>query len=114
MFFFGLIKFVKWLEPIYVKYIFKRIIPVLGGGNCQLQFIKGLIHRHIKMLASVNELSQLDPNDSLAIPTNAWWRTELFDLTNEASYAQVRFKFVIKRGNGSATHFAYGWLIDDF
>ena len=54
------------------------------------------------------------PNDSLAIPTNGWWKTESFDVSNEVSYAQVRFKFVITRGSGIATQFAYGWLIDDF
>ena len=54
------------------------------------------------------------PNDSLATPTNSWWKTEVFDLSTEISWEKVRFKFKIKRGNVVGTQFAYGWLIDDF
>ncbi|MBP7102573.1 MAG: T9SS type A sorting domain-containing protein [Bacteroidales bacterium] len=66
--------------------------------------------------ARFSQQSYLDwvPTDSLATPTNAWWKVEPFDLSNEASYAQVRFKFVIKRGNVLGTQFAYGWLLDNF
>ena len=54
------------------------------------------------------------PNDSLATPTNSWWKTEVFDLSTEISWEKVRFKFKIKRGNVVGTQFAYGWLIEDF
>ena len=54
------------------------------------------------------------PSDSLATPTNSWWKNETFDISSEASYASVRFRFVIKRGNVAWTQFAYGWLIDNF
>jgi len=54
------------------------------------------------------------PNDSLATPTNSWWKTELFDLSTEVSWEKVRFKFKIKRGSVVGTQFAYGWLVDDF
>lgn len=53
------------------------------------------------------------PNDSLAIPTNLWWKTETFDLSAEAGWEEFRIKFKIKRGTTVGTQFAYGWLIDD-
>lgn len=54
------------------------------------------------------------PGDSLAIPSNSWWKEEKFDISDEVSYAQVRFKFIIKKGSAIGSHFAYGWLIDNF
>jgi len=115
----------------YVFLRFNQICKVVGTDICKIYIqenhtgarwreLPTSVYQGINPSAYQNaRFSQMSypnwiPNDSLAIPTYAWWRTELFDLTNEASYAQVRFKFVIKRGNGSATHFAYGWLIDDF
>ena len=54
------------------------------------------------------------PGDSLAIPTNSWWKTETFDLSADVAWERVRFKFKIKRGTVMGSQFAYGWLIDDF
>ena len=54
------------------------------------------------------------PHDSLATPSNSWWKEESFDVSGEVSYAQVRFKFIIKKGNILGTQFAYGWVIDNF
>jgi hypothetical protein len=54
------------------------------------------------------------PNDSLATPSNSWWKEENFDVSGEVSYAQVRFKFVIVKGNVIGSQFAYGWVIDNF
>ena len=54
------------------------------------------------------------PNDSLATPSNSWWKEENFDVSGEVSYAQVRFKFVIVKGNVLGSQFAYGWVIDNF
>ena len=51
--------------------------------------------------------------DSLARPTNDWWKTETFDLSAEAGWEQFRLKFKIKRGTTVGTQFAYGWLIDN-
>lgn len=53
------------------------------------------------------------PNDSLAIPSNSWWKVETFDISAEAGWEEFRFKFKIKRGTTVGTQFAYGWLIDD-
>ena len=52
--------------------------------------------------------------DSLALPTNGWWKEEIFDLSNLVSYDQVQFRFVIRKGNVSGTNISYGWLIDKF
>jgi parallel beta-helix repeat protein len=48
-----------------------------------------------------------------ARPEMNWWKEEVFDLYF-ASYSEVQFRFVIKRGNKLGTQFSYGWLIDDF
>ena len=53
-------------------------------------------------------------NDSLALPTNSWWKEEIFDLSNQVSYDQVQFRFVLRKGNVPGTNISYGWLIDKF
>ena len=52
--------------------------------------------------------------DSLALPANTWWKEEIFDLSNQVSYDQVQFRFVLKKGNVAGTNISYGWLIDKF
>ena len=51
--------------------------------------------------------------DSLAMPTVAWWKQESFDLTNQVGFDRAQFRFVLKRGNVVGTQFSYGWLLDD-
>ncbi|MBO4581925.1 MAG: T9SS type A sorting domain-containing protein [Bacteroidales bacterium] len=51
--------------------------------------------------------------DSLAVPTAAWWKQESFDLTNQVGFDRAQFRFVLKRGNVVGTQFSYGWLLDD-
>ncbi|MDD3331445.1 MAG: hypothetical protein PHQ82_09045, partial [Bacteroidales bacterium] len=62
---------------------------------------------------SQKSYSEWKADDSLAQPASSWWKTETFDLSAEAGWERVRFKFKIKRGNILGTQFAYGWLIDD-
>ena len=57
---------------------------------------------------------QWQAGDSLAIPTQAWWKEETFDITNQVSFTEVAFRFIIKKGNTTGTNLNYGWLIDDF
>jgi hypothetical protein len=49
-----------------------------------------------------------------SFPGLNFWKEEIFDLTTIASFAEVQFRFVIKKGNRKGTQFSYGWLIDDF
>ncbi len=51
--------------------------------------------------------------DSLSIPTQSWWTSETFNLTNEVGFARAQFRFVIKRGNTQGSNFSYGWLLDN-
>ena len=48
-----------------------------------------------------------------AIPTNAWWQKETFNLANFVGNAQtkVRFALIDADNNGAVNN--YGWLIDD-
>ena len=54
------------------------------------------------------------PADTFAAATNSWWKEEVFDLSDYASYSIVRFKFVIKKGTCWTSFIADGWYIDDF
>ena len=52
--------------------------------------------------------------DSLAIPTQGWWITETFNLTNQVGFDRAQFRFIIKKGNVLGSNISYGWLIDNF
>ncbi|NNM15298.1 MAG: hypothetical protein HKO56_01470, partial [Bacteroidia bacterium] len=54
------------------------------------------------------------PASSTAIPTNAWWKSEVFDisaLVGNTAQAMVRFSMADGNGNGAAGF--YRWNIDD-
>ncbi|MBO4582215.1 MAG: hypothetical protein J5701_08050, partial [Bacteroidales bacterium] len=55
-----------------------------------------------------------DADDSLTVPSNTWWKEEIFDLSNDVSYSEVQFRFVIKKGNVTGTQISYGWVLDNF
>ncbi|MFC2100635.1 GEVED domain-containing protein [Bacteroidota bacterium] len=64
--------------------------------------------------SSVSYVNDWQPSTATAIPTNAWWKTELFDITtiaNNASTVQVRFSLADAGSPGAGGN--YGWLIDD-
>lgn len=63
---------------------------------------------------SQKSYEEWQPDDSLAVPTNTWWKSEIFDVSYDVGWERVRFKFKIKRGSVVGTQFAYGWLVDDF
>ena len=48
-----------------------------------------------------------------AVPTNAWWKTECFDLSTEAAYTKIQLRFKVKKGTEEAGRFAFGWLLDN-
>ena len=80
-----------------------------------LESRKGAIRTPYKQLKfSQKSYEDWKPDDSLAEPTNGWWKTETFDISYDAGWERVRFKFKIKRGHAVGTQFAYGWLVDDF
>ncbi|MBP5614372.1 MAG: right-handed parallel beta-helix repeat-containing protein, partial [Bacteroidales bacterium] len=53
-------------------------------------------------------------NDMTAQPDNSWWKVESFDISQDVAYAEVQFKFKIKKGSTVGTNFAWGWFIDNF
>ena len=53
-------------------------------------------------------------NNLLAIPEKHWWQTEVFDLSMDVAYAEVQFRFKLKKGSSLGSNFAWGWLIDNF
>ncbi|MFC2101003.1 T9SS type A sorting domain-containing protein [Bacteroidota bacterium] len=54
------------------------------------------------------------PSNNNAIPTNAWWKDEKFDLsTLVANSANVKVRFMLRDANLSGAAGNYGWLLDD-
>ncbi|MFC1732889.1 GEVED domain-containing protein [candidate division KSB1 bacterium] len=54
------------------------------------------------------------PSNATAIPTNSWWKTELFDITTLVSNASsVKLRFVLADGGTPGSVGNYGWLLDD-
>ncbi len=52
--------------------------------------------------------------DLMAEPDNSWWKVELFDISQDVAYAEVQFRFIIRKGSTVGTNFAWGWFIDNF
>lgn len=108
---------------------FKHICKVSKNDICQIEYkenYSGAVWRSIptssyqgngiytNAVFHDSSYSNWQSSNLMATPTNAWWQNETFDVSDEVSYANVQFRFKIKRGNVVGTHFAYGWLIDDF
>ena len=63
---------------------------------------------------NANSYAEWQGNDSNAIPTQSWWRNELFDLSDDlAGERNVQIRFVLKRGNVAWTQASYGWLLEN-
>lgn len=53
-------------------------------------------------------------SQSNAIPTNSWWRTETFDLSNiAANSSKLKVRFVLVDEDNTGAMGNYGWLIDN-
>jgi len=51
---------------------------------------------------------------ALAVPTNTWWKTELFDLSAlVGNQASVMIRFKLSDANNSGPQQRYGWYLDD-
>ena len=54
------------------------------------------------------------PGTASAVPTDAWWKTEQFDISSlVGNSSQVKIRFKLSDGNGTGSSGNYGWLIDD-
>ncbi len=113
----------------YVWLTFSHICKVSSSDICQIEYRQnymGAIWQALPISAYTSNgiytnarfshasYSDWQPSDSLAIPTNTWWKTEQFDISDEVSFAQVQFRFKITRGSALGSYFVYGWLIDNF
>ncbi|MFA6637688.1 MAG: T9SS type A sorting domain-containing protein [Bacteroidales bacterium] len=112
-----------------VKLYFNHICKVSNQDLCQIEYRENHqsavwkpipvssyegngIYKHMRF----HDSSYVEwKNDSLlAVPDNTWWKREVFDISNEVCFANVQFRFKIKKGNTTGTHFSSGWFIDDF
>lgn len=67
---------------------------------------------------SQNWYNTWQPSNNAAVPTNAWWKTELFDLSNiviadSNQYFRIRFGTSKASPAGSGTDVCAGWFIDN-
>jgi len=54
------------------------------------------------------------PSQPMSMPTNAWWKTEQFDISAfAANSSQVKVRFKLSDGNGTGAGGNWGWVIDD-
>jgi hypothetical protein len=54
--------------------------------------------------------TEWNAGDSTEMPSNTWWKAEVFDISQQATGKQVEFRFVINRKNVTGTNISYGWL----
>lgn len=67
---------------------------------------------------SQNWYSTWVPNNNTAVPSNAWWKTELLDMTQFVvgatnEYFRIRFNNTHASGTGSGTEVCAGWYLDN-
>lgn len=48
-----------------------------------------------------------------ATPTNSWWKSENFDLSNFIGSSQLKIRFALIDADNNGARSNYGWLIDD-
>jgi hypothetical protein len=53
------------------------------------------------------------PGNALAVPVNSWWRTEYFDISNWAGFADTRIRFIMWDANIPGGNSNNGWALDD-
>jgi hypothetical protein len=64
---------------------------------------------------NASSYAEWDENDSMAVPSQLWWKEEEFDVGYLVGIDNgVQFRFIIKHGNVAGTQLSYGWLLDDF
>lgn len=64
---------------------------------------------------SFSAVSYIDwqPGSATAQPTNAWWKSEQFNLAATANNMQVKVRFALIDGDNNGSLGNFGWLIDD-
>jgi hypothetical protein len=63
---------------------------------------------------NANNYTEWRATDSISLPSQSWWKEELFDVSFEVGNDDAaQFRFVLKHGNTPGTQISYGWLIDN-
>ena len=87
---------VNWTKLVAAQY--------LGGGQFGTQGDK----------FSAASYPIWDPGTATTVPQNAWWKSEIFDISSiAANKASVKVRFKLYDGNNTGSAGNYGWLIDD-
>ena len=117
----------------YVMIRFNHICKVLPSDICRIEYQEDVLGsankwRHIPYDAykggcatyrqdsgfSHSSYSTWADYDTLAKPTNGWWKQETFNVSDYAGYSKVRFRFIIRKGKDLGSFIAAGWYVDDF
>jgi len=75
---------------------------------------KGSASNYGTTVFNATSYAQWQADNDTALPTNSWWKKEIFDLHTIAGYSLVKFRFTLKCGNVAGTDIAYGWLLENF
>jgi hypothetical protein len=63
---------------------------------------------------NANSYTEWKAEDSLALPSQSWWKEEIFDVSFEVGMDdEAQFRFILMHGNTPGTQISYGWLIDN-
>ncbi|MBO7625275.1 MAG: hypothetical protein J6S82_08245, partial [Bacteroidales bacterium] len=123
-----------WYDCTKYKHVqlrFKHICKVLGSDLCQIYYRENYVGSKWKPIPAdvyygmskdyKNTLAfdhstytEWQETDTFVSAQNTWWKEEMFDLSDLASYSTVAFKFVIRKGSYFGSFIADGWYLDDF
>ncbi|MBR4491110.1 MAG: right-handed parallel beta-helix repeat-containing protein [Bacteroidales bacterium] len=117
----------------YVMIRFNHICKVLPSDICRIEYQEDVLGTANKWRAipydaykggcatyrqdsgfSHTSYSTWADYDTLAKPTNGWWKQETFNMSDYAGYSKVRFRFIIRKGSYLGSFIAAGWYVDDF
>ncbi|MDR0604463.1 MAG: right-handed parallel beta-helix repeat-containing protein, partial [Bacteroidales bacterium] len=75
---------------------------------------EGKLYNYVQNGFNAASYSEWNAGDSLAVPTQSWWKEESFNVSFETrGDAAVQFRFIIQHGDAPGTQISYGWLLDD-
>ncbi|MDR0604344.1 MAG: hypothetical protein LBG80_08600, partial [Bacteroidales bacterium] len=85
-----------------------------GWQSIPVESYKGNASNYNATGFNASSYPEWQAGDSLAMPTQLWWKEETFDVGFEvAGDAGVQFRFIIEHGNTTGTQISYGWLLDN-
>ena len=91
------------IDSVTWVHMTSSFVTYLGGGDFSND-----------KFTATSYLSDWDPGNASAVPTNSWWKTELFDISAiAADQPEFWLRFTVTDNDGDGSGGNYGWLVDD-